>query len=152
MTMNMMQKEHYDNWKKYIESELKESGFDQSDFGKAVFQLLIETYKITNGEPLVMGQLLNIVSKLSQNLPITLITEKDFEDVSIKDGDNNVTVSVCKKFPSVYKCPTDGNYYNDRGIAFVDSNGNKMYMSNGEHRSKVQIQLPYALQEKIVHI
>ena len=150
--MDTMQSEHFSNWKKYIETELKDSGFDQSDFGKAAFELLSETYKISNGEPLFIEHLLNLITRLSKNLPITLITEKDFKDVPVMDGDRTILISTCTKFPYVYKCPSDGEYYNDRGIAFLDANGNKMYMSNGNYRSKVKIELPYAVNEEIVYI
>lgn len=150
--MDDMLKEHHENWLKYIKSELKASGFDKSKFGEKMLEYLTEMYIISEGRINVMEQLHEVTGRLMDNIPITAITEDDFELVDVKDGYNIVVVSVCKKFPYIYRSPQDGKYYNDRAICFVDVNGNKMYMSNGQYRSTQEITLPYYVNEKIVNI
>lgn len=150
--MDDMLKEHHENWLNYIKSELKESGFDQSKFGEKMVEYLVEMYIISEGRINVMEQLHEITRRLMDNKPITVITEKDFVGTDVKDGDNIVVVDICTKYPYIYRSPQDGKYYNDRGVCFVDDNGNKMYMSNGQYRSTVEITLPYYLNEKIVKI
>lgn len=147
-----MLKEHHEIWLNYIKNELKESGFDQSNFGPILLDYVTEIYKMSNGQPNIMEQVHDMTRRLMENKPITEITEKDFHKVDVKDGKNIVVVDVCKKYPYIYRSPQDGKYYNDRGICFINENGNKMYMSNGQHRSTVEITLPYFLQEKFVNI
>ena len=150
--MDDMLKEHHENWLNYIKSELKESGFDQSKFGEKMLDYLVEMYIISEGKINVMEQLHEVTRRLMDNKPITVITEKDFHSVDVQDGSNIVVVDFCKKYPHIYRSPQDGKYYNDRGICFVDDNGNKMYMTNGQYRSTVEITLPYYLNEQIVKI
>lgn len=147
-----MLKEHHGIWLNYIKTELKDSGFDQSKFGEIVLDYVTEIYKMSEGQPNIMEQLHDLTRRLIENKPITTITEKDFEPIDVQDGQNIVVVYVCKKYPHIYRSPQDGKYYNDRAICFVDVNGNKMYMSNGQYRSTQEITLPYYLQEKFVNI
>lgn len=144
--------EYYDNWLNYIKKELKDSGFDQSDYGNKLLEYLKALFEISEGQRHIMDQLFEVTKRLAENKPITVITEADFEPIDVQDGKNIVVVYVCTKYPHIYRSPNDGKYYNDRAITFVDSNGNKMWMSNGQHVSTREITLPYYLQDEYVNI
>lgn len=133
-------KEHL---KKYAEAELELTGFDKTNVGKTILQLLDELSDITRGDASTMKQICGWLPRLIDRIPISPITEEDFEPECY--GDNkNLTVMRCTRYPYVYKS-NDGKYWNDRAVAFKfknspDSEIMFLYRMNG---SKREITLPY---------
>ena len=132
-----------DYLKKYAERELGLIGFDKTDFGKTLLQLLDNLSDLTEGDPFTMKQLGNFLPRLLDRMPISPITETDFEP-EYHGTNNEMIVMRCTRYPYVYKS-NDGKYWNDRAVAFKFKNASEsdimfLYRPNG---SKREITLPY---------
>ena len=139
--------------KKYTQREFELSGFDKTNFGKSAITLLEDLADLCKNDPVLMKDMLGLLTRLIDMKPIAPITEDDFEVKSTDNGDKS-PISICLRHPYIYRT-SDGKYWNDRAIAFLrkdDQNFNKMYLYQAVHNSKQQITLPYYPEEVIEYI
>jgi hypothetical protein len=132
-------KEHL---KKYAERELELTGFKETSFGKDSVTLLENLADLTNGDINVMRQLCEWLPRLVERIPISPITEDDFQ--LEQHGNESTDVWRCTRYPHVYRT-TDGKYWNDRAVVFkhIDSvEGEQMFLYR-PGGSKREITLPY---------
>jgi len=140
-------KEHL---KKYAERELELSGFDQTEFGKTALKLLDELVDLTQGDSETMKHLCALLPRLIDRMPLTAITESDFDAETYSEKDQTVEILRCNRYPYVYKI--DGKYYDDRAIAFRKAGSlesDRMYIYQTNNSSKQEITLPYFPSEEI---
>jgi hypothetical protein len=132
-------KEHL---KKYAETELELTGFKETSFGKNAIELLENLADLTNGDPNTMKQLCEWLPRLVERIPISPITEKDFQ--LEEHGDITLDVWRCTRYPQVYKT-NDGKYWNDRAVIFKNPNstGGEYMLLYRPGGSKREITLPY---------
>jgi len=132
-------KEHL---KKYVEKELELTGFNNTLFGKNAIELLENLADLTNGDINTMKQLCEWLPRLVERIPISPITEEDFQ--LEQHGSDSLDVWRCTRYPHVYKT-NDGKYWNDRAVAFKFSNsvGNDQMFLYRPGGSKREITLPY---------
>jgi len=150
-----LQENRLEDFLKYVKTELELSNFDKTEFGKSTVEYLQQLYALTNGNSITMNLLHNNVEKLIQNVPIVPLQESELVETYADVNDGNGTKITIMKHPRyeyVYKDPTDGKYYNDRGIGFKTKNGLVYYGSNGANISKVEIQFPYTVEPKIIDV
>lgn len=129
--------------KNYAEKEIELTGFDKTNVGRTMLQLLDELSDLTDGDAATMKQICSWLPRLIDQTPISSITETDFKIEQHGPGDQN-TVMRCTRYPYIYKT-SDGKYWNDRAVAFRFKNAPEtdimfLYKSNG---SKREITLPY---------
>lgn len=130
--------------KKYAETELELTGFDKTDVGKTILQLLDELSDVTKGDASTMKQICGWLPRLIDGIPISPITEEDFKPEYYGNNNENLLVMRCTRYPYVYKS-NDGKYWNDRAVGFKFKNAPEtdimfLYKPNG---SKREITLPY---------
>lgn len=132
-------KEHI---KKYAERELELTGFKETSFGKDSVNLLVNLVDLTNSDISVMRQLCEWLPRLIERIPISPITEDDFQ--LEQHGDKSKDVWRCTRYPHVYRT-NDGKYWNDRAVIFkyFDSVEGEQMFFYGSEGSKCEITLPY---------
>jgi len=136
---------HNEHLLEFARKELKLIGFDQSDLHEPILEFLKQSSKICNSNPDSMKQLVTMLTRLIDHLPISPITKDDFELEYHHEGPKTFTINRCTRHPHVY-CDEDGKYWNDRAVSFrfADSDEvEKMYMYSGRNNSKQEITLPY---------
>jgi hypothetical protein len=143
-------KEHL---KEYAEKELELTGFNETSFSKTAIELLENLADLTNGDAETMKQLCYWLPRLIDRIPISPITETDFELENPNHEHSELNLMRCTRYPQVYQT-TDGKYWDDRAVAFrfVDSPETDrmfVYRPNG---SKREITLPYYPNTKIEYL
>ena len=136
--------------KSYAETELKLSGFDQTEFGETALRLLDNLVDLSKGDVDTMKQLCGLIPKLIDRKPLTAITEDDFEIETYSEGDQNIEILRCTRYPYVYSM--NGKYYDDRAVAFRRYNrpeSDRMYIYQTTNSSKQEITLPYYPVEEV---
>ena len=142
-----------DYLKKYAETELALTGFDKTDFGKTVLQLLDDLSKLTDHDASTMKQLCQWLPRLIDRIPISPITEIDFELEHPGQEHSQLNLMRCTRYPQVYQT-ADGKYWDDRAVAFRFANSPEtdrmfVYRPNG---SKREITLPYYPNTKVEYL
>lgn len=136
----------------YAKKELKLTNFDKTNFGKSAITLLEDVADLSKNDPSTMKSLIGLLIRLVDLQPLAPITEDDFDNIE-KDTDSNPPVSMCHRYPYIYR-DKDGKYWNDRAVAFIDKKepNNKMYLYQAVRNSKQEITLPYYPKEVIDYI
>ena len=117
--------------------ELELIGFDKSELGEIMLETMKKLHNSIGNQPNAMKTILKMMSDLVDKKPISVITERDFDE----DG-------RCIRYEYIYRAQ-DGKYYNDRAVVFK-SGLNTQYVYQGRNRSKQEITLPYVLHEDVV--
>ena len=140
-------KEHL---KKYAERELELTGFMQSEFGPACLEFLDRCADVAGNDPESMKRICEILPRLIDRRPLSVITEADFETETHSEGDRTVEILRCTRYPYLYK--QDGRYWDDRAVAFQREDsapGDRMYVYQSGNSSKQEVELPYFPVERI---
>ena len=119
--------------------ELELIGFDKSELGEIMLETMKKLHNSIGNQPNAMKTILKMMSDLVDKKPISVITERDFDE----DG-------RCNRYEYIYRAQ-DGKYYNDRAVVFK-SGLNTQYVYQGQNRSKQEITLPYVFREDLVLI
>lgn len=124
----------------YSKSELELIGFDKSDLGEVVIDTIKKLHGSVGNQPTAIKSILKMMSDLVDKKPISVITERDFDE----NG-------RCTRCEYIYRAK-DGKYYNDRAVVFKRSweDPSEQYVYQGQNRSKKEITLPYILRQEIV--
>jgi hypothetical protein len=125
--------------------ELKITNFDQTELGDIILKFLEQSAKITNNDTNSMYQLVNMLSLLIDQKPISPITEDDFIEEEYFEGNNSIKIWRCTRYQHLYKTE-DGRYWDDRAIAFRfadSSSSDRIYLYQNGRSSKQEITLPY---------
>ena len=117
--------------------ELELIGFDKSELGEIMLETMKKLHNSIGNQPNAMKTILKMMSDLVDKKPISVITERDFDE----DG-------RCNRYEYIYRAQ-DGKYYNDRAVVFK-SGLNTQYVYQGQKRSKKEITLPYVFREDVV--
>lgn len=117
--------------------ELELIGFDKSELGEIMLETMKKLHENIGNQPTVMKSILKMMSDLIDKKPISVITERDFDE----DG-------RCNRYEYIYRAQ-DGKYYNDRAVVFK-SGLDIHYIYQGQKRSKKEITLPHVLHEDVV--
>jgi hypothetical protein len=136
---------HNEHLLEFARKELTLINFDQSDLYEPILEFLKQSSKICNSDPDSMKQLVNILTRLIDGLPLAPITAEDFELEYHHEGPNTFTVNRCTRHPYIYS-DENGKYWNDRAVSFrfTDSDEvEKMYLYSARNNSKQEITLPY---------
>jgi len=122
--------------------ELELIGFDKSELGEIMLETMKKLHNSIGNQPNAMKTILKMMSDLVDKKPISVITERDFDE----DG-------RCNRYEYIYRAQ-DGKYYNDRAVVFKKSydDQNYQYVYQGQNRSKQEITLPYVFREDLVLI
>jgi hypothetical protein len=126
-------------------NELKLTNIYGSNFGKSVLNLLEETQEITNLDTASLKEFVEIIDRLLTKLPITPITESDFEKEEYVERGRKVEIMRCVRYPSVYMTE-DGKYWDDRAVAYRLPDFKEydtIYTYQTKYNSKREITLPY---------
>ena len=140
-------KEHL---REYAERELELIGFMDSEFGPACLEFLEKCADVAGSDPESMKRVCEIIPRLIDRRPLSVITEADFESEIHTEGDRTVEILRCTRYPYLYKM--DGKYYDDRAVAFrrADSaEGDRMYIYQTGNSSKQEVELPYFPNEDV---
>ena len=140
-------KEHL---RQYAERELKLTGFMESEFGSVCLDFLEKCADVAGSDPESMKRVCEIIPRLIDRKPLSVITEADFELETHTEGDRTVEILRCTRYPYLYKM--DGKYYDDRAVAFrrADSREtDRMYIYQGKNGSKQEVELPYFPKEEV---
>jgi hypothetical protein len=130
----------------FARNELKLIGFDNSDLNNPMLEFLQSAQNVCHNNPDTMKQIVNLLSKLIDRMPLSPITENDFE---LEHQDDTITIYRCTRHPHIYSTG-DGKYWNDRAIAFQFEDSNDiMYLYSSKNNSKQEITLPYFPKETI---
>lgn len=126
----------------YSKSELELIGFDKNDLGDIVIYTIKKLHGRVGNQPNAMKYMLKMMSDLVDKKPISVITERDFDE----DG-------RCTRCDYIYRAK-DGKYYNDRAVVFKRSweDPSEQYVYQGQNRSKKEITLPYNLRQETILI
>jgi len=136
--------------RQYAERELELTGFMQSEFGPACLDFLDKCADVAGSDPESMKRVCEILPRLIDRLPLSAITEADFETETYTEGNRTVEIKRCTRYPYLYK--QDGRYYDDRAVAFrrADSaESDRMYIYQTGNSSKQEVQLPYFPREEV---
>jgi hypothetical protein len=139
--------------KEFASKELELTGFNQTNFGKDVLSILENSAELCHNDPESMKNLIGLILRLIDRIPIAPITEDDF-DSSVHDTEGKSSIARCERSSYVYQTP-DGKYWDDRAVAFRysdESETNKMYLYSEARNSKQEIELPYYPNETIIVI
>jgi uncharacterized C2H2 Zn-finger protein len=124
----------------YSKQELELIGFDKSDLGEVVIDTINKLHGSVGNQPTAIKSILKMMSDLVDKKPISVITERDFDE----DG-------RCTRCDYIYRAK-DGKYYNDRAVVFKRSweDPSEQYVYQGQNRSKKEITLPCILRQEVV--
>ena len=124
----------------YSKQELELIGFDKSDLGEVVIDTIKKLHGSVGNQPTAIKSILKMMSDLVDKKPISVITERDFDE----NG-------RCTRCDYIYRAK-DGKYYNDRAVVFKRSweDPSEQYVYQGQNRSKKEITLPYILRQEVV--
>ena len=146
-----MEKQFVDYLTEYAENELKIINFNKTNLGSTMIQFLQESAELASNDRDVMKMMAQMLERLIDMEPISMITENDFVEEERPDGK---IMARCTRYPYVYRSP-DGKYYNDRAIVFKrkgEPSNNKQYIYQGKLSSKQEISLPYYPAEQIIYL
>ena len=146
-----MEKQFVDYLTEYAENELKIINFNKTNLGPTMIQFLRESAELASNDRDVMKMMAQMLERLIDMEPISMITENDFVEEERPDGK---IMARCTRYPHLYRSP-DGKYYNDRAIVFKrkgEPNNNKQYIYQGQLSSKQEISLPYYPAEQIIYL
>jgi hypothetical protein len=135
---------NHDHFLEFAKKELALINFDQSDINEPMLAFLEQNSKICNNDPASMKQIINLLNRVVDKLPLSAITEEDFEPEHHSENGNSITVYRCTRYPHVYKM--NGRYYDDRAVSFKFADNAEtdiMYLYQGGNGSKQEISLPY---------
>jgi hypothetical protein len=140
----------------HAEKELDLIGMKDLPVGRSIIDLIVKAGLVCNNETHVVREICNFLPVLLNGGLLSPITENDFVETVAEDGKGNlVKIIQCTRRDSVYKDPNTGEYYDERGICFINKNNpveHKMYIYNEDKNSKTKIELPYFPVEKIVYL
>jgi len=137
--------------REYAERELELTGFMQSEFGPACLEFLDKCADIAGSDAESMKRICEILPVLIDCRPLSPITETDFETETHTEGDRDLDILRCTRYPYLYRMP-DGKYYDDRAVAFrrADSAENdRMYIYQAGNNSKQEVELPYFPKQEV---
>jgi hypothetical protein len=129
----------------HTENELKLLNFNQTKFNDSTINFLKDLTDISDSNPDMMKQLLDMIKLLVDFQPISEITELDFEPNCYKERENITAFMKCTRHPYIYKT-LDGRVWNDRAIGYKfanDENSNIHFIYQDGLNSKQEITLPY---------
>ena len=135
---------NHDHYLEFAKKELALINFDQSDINEPMLAFLEQNSKICNNDATSMKQIINLLTRVVDKLPLSAITEEDFEPEHHSENGNSITIYRCTRYPHVYKM--DGRYYDDRAVSFKFADSaetDTMYLYQGVNGSKQEISLPY---------
>ena len=136
--------------REYAERELKLIGFMESDFGPACLEFLEKCADVAGSDPESMKRVCEIIPRLIDRKPLSVITEADFEIETHVEGDRSLEILRCTRYPYLYKM--DGKYYDDRAVAFRRADSaetDRMYIYQTGNNSKQEVELPYFPSEEV---
>ena len=145
-----MEKQFVDYLTEYAENELKIINFNKTNLGSTMIQFLQEAAELASNDPNVMKMMAQMLERLIDMEPISMITENDFVEEKRPDGK---IMARCTRYPHVYRAP-DGKYYDDRAVAFKrkgDPEKTRQYRY-GKNGSRREISLPYYPSEQIIYL
>jgi len=146
-----MEKTFSDYLVEYAERELSLINFDKTPLGDTMIAFLVESAKLANNNERMMKAMVQMLERLIDKEPISMITENDFVE---EEGPDGKIRARCTRHKHIYRAP-DGRYYNDRAITFKrkgEPENNKQYIYQGNLSSKQEIFLPYYPSEHIVYL
>jgi hypothetical protein len=135
---------NHDHLLEFAKKELALINFDQSDINEPMLAFLEQNSKMCNNDPESMKKIINLLNRVVDRLPLSAITEEDFEPEHHLEEDTTVTIYRCTRYPHVYKI--NGQYYDDRAVSFKFSDNSEtdtMYIYQSENSSKQEINIPY---------
>ena len=134
----------------HAENESKIMNLHKVKFGDTIVTFIKELHEISGNHAQVMKSMVQSISDLIDEKPISPITENDFKLETHCEGDRTFEVWRCTRYPYVYKL--DGKYYDDRAIVYKTSHESldRHYIYQGGMSSKQEIRLPYTVSEKVV--
>lgn len=137
--------------REYAERELKLIGFMESEFGPACLEFLDKCADVAGSDPESMKRVCEIIPRLIDRKPLSVITEADFEAETHQEGDRSLEMQRCTRYPHLYRMP-DGKYYDDRAVAFRRADSaetDRMYIYQCGNSSKQEVELPYFPREEV---
>jgi len=147
----MEDKKWIDHVIEYAERELELINFDKTDVGSTMIEFLRQAAALSQDDKKTMKQIVGMLDRLVDQLPISIITDDDFVEETRPDGK---PMARCTRYKYLYRAP-DGRYYDDRAVAFKrkgEPESNRQYIYQGNMGSKQEVSLPYMPNEKIVYL
>jgi hypothetical protein len=139
----------YDEFVAHATKELTLIGFDKIELGQAMEQYLAVVYKTVNGDKIQMLNITNMLTRIINKKPLSPITEDDFElrpaFNPVEGGFEEFKDLRCTRCLSVHK--EGDSYYDDEAITFINKNGDRMFVYQGDTCSRQKVELPYYPQE-----
>ena len=147
----MEDKKWIDHVIEYAEQELELINFDKTDVGPTMHEFLRQAAALSQDDKKTMKQIVGMLDRLVDQLPISIITDDDFVEETRPDGK---TMARCTRYKYLYRAP-DGRYYDDRAVTFIrrdDPKLNHQYIHQGQLSSRREVSLPYMPNEEIVYL
>jgi hypothetical protein len=127
----------------YAREELKRNGLIETDLGKSILELVKQVHISSHGNIMHMDNMVVMVSRILSRLPLSPIEK---EEVCHKRVSAHGEIVVGTPRYEFLIQEMDGKYYDMHGIAFVNTAGQKYYIS----KSKQEIvDFPYYPVEKV---
>jgi hypothetical protein len=127
----------------YAREELKRNGLLETDLGNSILELLKQIHIASYGNTLHMENMVVMVTRLINRLPLSTI---DKEEVCHKRVSAHGEIVVGTPRYEFLIQEADGKYYDMHATAFVNSAGQKYYISKSK---KEVVDFPYYPVEKV---
>jgi hypothetical protein len=136
---------------KHAEDELSLVNMKDIPLGKAMLELLKQSIEETR-DPSMMKRFVGMVSGFVDKKLLSPVTEEDFEAVPTRESGRDIL--KCKRSEHIFKDVEENKYYDNRAIAYLDTNKPEhlMYLYTNAHRSIREIKLPYMPQYTIEYL
>jgi hypothetical protein len=137
----------------FATKELSLIGFDKIELGETMLKFLQQSSDLCHNDPQSVKQIISLLDRLVDRLPLSAITEDDFYEETYTEQDKSVLIKRSHRYPHIYQL--DGQYYDDRAVAFTtpgSAPGDKLYLYQGGQSSKQPVTLPYYPNEHLVEL
>lgn len=144
-----MTKEWLQSIIEYSEKELETINFDKVDIGQTVLTLIKQSAELSNYDPNMTKNIIEIILLLIDKHPISPITEVDFEEQIFHENNKTKKIQKCTRYNSVY-IDENGKCYDDNAVVFIDKDntGTRYYTP----ASKKEVKLPYFPRQEVIYV
>lgn len=144
-----MKKEWLESILEYSKKELEIINFDKVDVGQTILTLIEQSAELSNYDPKMTKNIIELVLLLTEKHPISPITESDFEEQVFHENNKTKKQWKCTRYNSVY-IDDNGKCYDNNAVVFIDKKnpGTRYYTP----ASKKEVQLPYFPHQEVVYI
>lgn len=132
-------------------TDIEES--NKQELKKIAMDFLTSSCTLAEGDRTYMLKQVQLLERLVKKLPLSNITESDFELVDVESSANNtVKMLRCSRYQYLWKT-SDGQYVDDRAKVWISrSTGDYQYRYTGLDSSTKFVTIPYYPNEHKIYV